>query len=85
MSTYANSYILTHPEEQEAGLIRVPYKYRPHINDKFHIIKEGERLDTIAYLYYGDSKKWFIIADSNDIINPFLLEPGESLLIPGNV
>lgn len=85
MAIYDNGILLTYPEENEASYLRVPYNYSPHPNDKTHIVLEGERLDTIAYRYYKDSLKWYIIADTNDIINPFDLELGQNLIIPGNV
>lgn len=40
-------------------------------NDFQHTLKEGETLQNIAYRYYGDSGKWYIIAEYNNIINPF--------------
>lgn len=47
-----------------------------------HIIKIGERLDTLAYVYYGDSDYWWIIALANRIIDPFSISPGDKLRIP---
>jgi nucleoid-associated protein YgaU len=46
-------------------------------------LKEGETLQNIAYRYYGDSGKWYIIAEYNNIINPFTeLKGGMVLMIP---
>ena len=52
-------------------------------NDFQHTLKEGETLQNIAYRYYGDSGKWYIIAEYNNIINPFTeLKGGMVLMIP---
>lgn len=42
-------------------------------NDLFHplTIEDGERPDTIAYDYYGDSDLYWIVLMSNDIIDPY--------------
>lgn len=50
--------------------------------DESHVLKEGEYLWDLAYKFYGDSKLWWIIADTNDIYNPFELEIGVELVIP---
>ena len=45
-------------------------------------VRAGDRLDLIAAQVYGDSQKWRLIAARNDIHNPLLLRPGQSLRIP---
>jgi len=51
-------------------------------NDKIHNIVQEEKLWNISFKYYGNSKWWHIIADVNNIENPFELIIGDSLLIP---
>jgi phage protein U len=46
------------------------------------LVQAGDRLDLIAADVYGDATKWRIIAQHNDIMNPFLLTPGIRLTIP---
>ena len=36
-----------------------------------HSVLEGETIQNIAFKYYGDSGMWGVIADANDILNPF--------------
>lgn len=84
MGAYSN-YQLLKFNEGDFNLVRIPFIYNPSDNDKVHYISEGDRLDTIAYKYYGKSDLWYIIADANEIINPFELEIGTQLIIPGNV
>ena len=42
----------------------------------------GDRLDTIAYQVYGDTSKWRMIAERNQIVNPLSLRAGQQLAIP---
>lgn len=49
-----------------------------------HIITVGERLDTLASVYYGDEELWWIIALANRIIDPFSLAIGTRLRVPVN-
>jgi hypothetical protein len=48
---------------------------------KTRLIKEGDTLDWIAHEEYGDAASWRFIADTNDIDNPKILEPGQILSI----
>jgi nucleoid-associated protein YgaU len=48
-----------------------------------HTFKAGERLDTLAYNFYRNPEKWWLIADANPAMDPEdLLEPGRQLHIP---
>jgi hypothetical protein len=42
----------------------------------------GERLEDIAFLYYGDPSAWRQIAEANDIVDPAQIPPGTALRIP---
>lgn len=42
----------------------------------------GERLEDVAFLYYGDPSAWRLIAEANDIVDPTQIEPGTVLRIP---
>ncbi|MFK7802801.1 MAG: hypothetical protein AB8G95_14290 [Anaerolineae bacterium] len=42
----------------------------------------GDRLDTIATKIYGDPTDWRLIAQHNNILDPFSLQPGRTLEIP---
>jgi hypothetical protein len=67
--------------------------YRPKIypniplrDDDIYVATEtGDRFDTLAFNFYGDSKMWWIIASANNIHNAvFALEDGTILRIPQN-
>jgi nucleoid-associated protein YgaU len=43
----------------------------------------GDRLDLVAYRFYRNPEKFWLIADANNEMDPQdLLEPGRQLLIP---
>jgi nucleoid-associated protein YgaU len=47
-------------------------------------VRAGDRLDALAFKFYRDARKWWLIADANpDVITlEQLLEPGRLLRIP---
>ena len=48
-----------------------------------HSVLEGETIQNIAFKYYEDSGMWGVIADANDILNPFEdLHADMELIIP---
>lgn len=49
-------------------------------------VKEGDRLDLLAYRFYRNPRKWWLICDANaDLMYPDeLLTPGRFLTIPPN-
>jgi nucleoid-associated protein YgaU len=48
-----------------------------------YIVKEGDRLDLLAYTYYDDPTKFWLICDANQFMVPHeLLVPGKKIIIP---
>lgn len=47
-----------------------------------HVLRSDDRLDSLAFHYYGDEDYWWIIALANRIDDPFALVPGRTLRIP---
>lgn len=45
-----------------------------------YTVKEGDRIDLLAWRFYRNPRKWWLIADAN----PAVLDPGD-LLAPGRV
>ena len=47
-------------------------------------VRGGDRLDSLAFKFYRDPRKWWLIADANpDVLTlEQLLEPGRLLRIP---
>ncbi len=49
---------------------------------RVRVVREGERLDWIAYQEYGDAAHWRHIAQANDLADPADLRPGLVLHLP---
>lgn len=57
----------------------------PTLAGYFHTFTADERLDLIAYRFYRNPEKFWLIADANAEMDPEdLLEPGRKLAIPPN-
>ena len=52
------------------------------ISTREHVLKESERLDSIAGRVYGNARLWWIIAAASGIGWPLQVPPGTQLLIP---
>ena len=51
---------------------------------KTRIARSGQRLDQIAYEEYGDARYWRLLAEANQMDDPFHLVDGQILVIPQN-
>ena len=81
-SPYNNAYALKY-NDGDYSLEAKPPIVPESPNDIQHTVKDGETLQNIAFRYYGDSGKWYLIAEANNILNPFQeLEPYQILRIP---
>ena len=82
-SLYNRCYLIEHNEGDKA-LHRTPINYRGTSEDKYHVVKEGETLLSIAQLHYDSQFPWFVIADANAALieDIFTLTQGISLVIP---
>ena len=82
-------YSTTRKKIDKAGIRSYSTTYYPTIrienNDMFIVSKDGDRLDNLAYKYYGDNTLWWIIAKANGIRGITALYAGTVLRIPGDV
>lgn len=54
--------------------------------DNYVIAVLGDRLDLLAFDFYGDSTLWWVIASANSLTGDSLyLEPGLQIRIPNNI
>ena len=61
----------------------LPPKIEKSIDDIYIIARHGDRLDALAYEYYGDQSHWWVIAQANHIgKGTFSIEPGIRVRIP---
>jgi|SRR5690554_509107 len=48
-----------------------------------HVFQRGDRIDLLAYKYYGDAQKWWVIMDANTrYMTPWDIPVGANLIIP---
>lgn len=79
---YRKGYTVQYPEGDESKE-REKLVYVRDTEDRLYVVKEGDTLTYIANKYYGKPFKWYVIADINQIYNPFVLVAGTELIIPG--
>ena len=55
------------------------------INYSVHILEEGERLDYLAGVYYGDSSLWWVLAAASGIGYALQVPPGTVIRVPSSI
>lgn len=58
-----------------------PHKYKYEEVTNKYIVKKGDNLWNIAQKYYGAGNKYTIIANKNKIKSPYIIYPGQELII----
>ena len=60
------------------------YQRIPETNSDLHVIAtEGDRLDNLAFQFYGDPNLWWYIAKANNL-TAMNVPAGKSLVIPAS-
>ena len=60
------------------------YQRMPETNGDLHVIStEGDRLDNLAFQFYGDASLWWYIAKANNL-TALNVPAGKSLIIPAS-
>jgi nucleoid-associated protein YgaU len=84
-SRYQNNSTKKNKEGKVVYQSRIYSKIPLSDNDVYVATETGDRLDSLAYEYYGDSTLWWIIAAANKLHNgKFALADGTVLRIPAN-
>jgi hypothetical protein len=67
--------------------VNVIYPDIPYSNDDNYVITtSGDRLDLLAFSFYGDSNLWWVIASANALPGDSLVPiPGTQLRIPVSI
>lgn len=84
-SRYTTATITTEvgPDGDTRQEMRPAFPRARQISYTFYRVTSADRIDTIAYDFYGNAQLWWLIADANPEITDWLdLEPGEVLRIP---
>ena len=84
-SRYSNTKI----KRDKSGIRVYKTTYYPDIpisdNDEFIYPRFGERLDSLAYKFYGDVTLWWVIAKANGSKGKVFVPQDTEIRIPGNV
>jgi len=75
----ALKYRPDHPGASRMLVSRQPEKAPEYV---LHEVQKGESLSMIAKKYYGDYKKFDIIADYNNLKDATMVKPGQTIKIP---
>ena len=82
-------YSKTKIKRDKSGIRAYSTTYYPVIpirnEDQFIYPRFGERLDTLAYNFYGDSTLWWVIAKANGIRGKLDVPKDTEIRIPGNI
>ena len=81
MSRYKSTLTNESAENKNLKYNTTIYEEVPERNDDLHVIaQEGDRLDNLAFEFYGDPKLWWFIANTNGL-TAMNVEPGIRLRI----
>ena len=65
-SRYRNLPQTQHITARGAWLLSVDLRFIPTVDGSFlHSVRDRERLDLLAFKYYSDPRRWWLIADAN--------------------
>lgn len=93
-SRYENTLVYNHVAQGEVHptfqrnrtvptLLRRTGKRIFSVQGVMHTWIQGDRLDSLAYKYYGDAQRWWVILDANpNYMTPWDIKPGDILSIP---
>ena len=84
MGRYTNIKVIRDKGTKKRKFVSVIYPRIPKMNSDVYIrAREGDRLDNLAFKFYNDVEKWWIIAQANHIGKGTLaIEPGIQVRIP---
>ena len=83
-SPYDNVVVLEY-QDGDYSLETVKTEVATTPDDRTYTVKDGDTLQAIANVFYGDSGLWHIIAMANNISNPFdedQFYAGQIIIIP---
>ena len=83
--TVADIRVVSKPIRQLINTVKYP-EIPLNISDTYVTSTDGDRWDTLAYTYYGDSSYWWIVSIANDSLpqNSLFIPPGIQIRIPAN-
>ena len=85
---YSNTPFIQNPETKKRQYETTLYpQVTPRSSDIYLVTVRGDRLDNLAYEYYGDATLWWIISIANSTLNQgsMYMPVGTQLRIPQNI
>jgi len=84
-SRYKNNPYVLNRSSKKYSILRERIVFEESDSDQYYTVEEHlkNRLDLISYKYYNTAELWWVIAEANDINDPFAIEIGTYLRIPG--
>lgn len=79
---YSSDGLVINYQDGDQSLVRVPIEFINDIEDKSHIVIEGDTLTSLSHFYLGSSRNWWKIADRNNLDDIWNLEIGSEIIIP---
>lgn len=84
MSRYKDTKVIQNLRTNKRKYSTTIYETVPHLDtDQFFISQAGDRCDSLAQQFYGDSQLWWFIAHVNKL-STMNIPAGTSLRIPIN-
>lgn len=82
-SRHRSSYVVQEVDGTRYLSTPKPPVFEDREDDIIHVIKETDRLDLLAYRYYGNAAWWWVIAEKNNIMFPLAMpDAGVRIKIP---
>ena len=83
-SRYENVGVMTVTDARGRATMALKIRFVPPTPAGFrHTVLASDRLDLMAYHYYRNPEKFWLLADANEAVDPEdLLEVGRSILVP---
>lgn len=83
-SRYAQSTVTPVQVNNVSRFVIVPSEQQAYsFSYQFYLVVDGDRIDNIAFRFYGDPLRWWVIADANpQIMDWSVLYPGELIRVP---
>lgn len=84
-SRYRQAVITTEvgPDGETRQEMRAPFPRSRQITFTYYRVLSGDRVDTIAYRFFGNGQLWWMIADANpEVLDWTDLQPGLILRVP---
>jgi len=83
-SRYSQSTIAPVVVGKQVRFVIVPGEQRAYtFNYQFYQVLQGDRIDNLAFKFYGDPLRWWVIADANpQRMDWGSLVPGEIIRVP---